>query len=763
MVIMGRAKNQTETAIEKVRFWEKQSGTALKLGAVMLAVSSFSTIASDAQTTKYSIGEPTAEEQLSLELINRARMNPAAEGEILAQEAGASPSSGESRVAETIVSAYSDVDSFNTKLNTMKSEMAALAPVPPLAFNANLISAARLHNQNMLASNEQTHYSSGSSKNYQQRMDASGYIWSESGENIFASALNVIEAHASFEIDWGIGPSGMQDPRGHRVAIHSDAFREIGIGFLEGSASNVGPNLLTQDFGERISRSATKPYITGVAIYDGDGDGFYDIGEGIEGVKVTVERIGSGGAREIQAHYADTSGSGGYAVPVYAGIGDYEVTFTLPDGSEKVYATTITSEGNSTAVDQAYNVKVDLILDENSTPAYTPPVYAGSTAIPDNAPTVLNFAAPTGAHDYEITLAEIDTNPLEQNAESGAPVSTDKSSSYSLIAVPSNSGDRLAFHLAHPSFSSGHQSMTLERTFVPSASAEISFDSRLRRTDSAQIASLQVTKDQEATWEDVWFQQASNSYVNSFSRVTVDVSKFEGQPIKFRFLFYLGGGDAFLKTSSSFGWHFDDIAFDGMSELTTLEKSVITESAYTFNPPSGGDYFFQVRPRFASEPDAPFGRYADGLILSADRYNYDTWSTKNESATSLPAGTLTDQSADYDGDGLSQLAEYGLEALGFDPTKPDAQKLPNAILEGDLLCLHYTVDPSLDDVSICVQVSSDLQTWHRVGEAGAPAGFTDTVDVGASGVYQNRTAAVPFGSHTILFMRLCIEGTDPAP
>ncbi|MGI9240194.1 MAG: CAP domain-containing protein, partial [Verrucomicrobiales bacterium] len=264
-----------------------------------------------------------------MELINRARANPAAEGELLAAQA----------LSETSV--YSDAYAFGTQLSLMKAEMAAISPAPPLSFNENLISVARTHNNNMLTVNQQTHFSSSSIYHYQQRMDRGGYVWSQAGENIFASALNVREAHASFEIDWGSGTGGMRNPRGHRNSIHNPGYREIGIGYLVASSSSLGPSLITQDFGERISRATIKPYITGVAIYDADGDNFYDIGEGIAGVRVEVVQVSSG---QSEDHFAVTSDSGGYSVPIDGGAGDYRVSFTLPGGAVEVRTVSVESE-----------------------------------------------------------------------------------------------------------------------------------------------------------------------------------------------------------------------------------------------------------------------------------------------------------------------------------------------------------------------------------------------------------------------------------
>lgn len=99
------------------------------------------------RTALWSIGTPSDQEQLYLELINRARANPTAEGVRLA--AIQSPE---------ILTYY---NYFNVNLNTMKSEMSALPVAPPLAMNAKLIQAARGHSNDQLANRFQGHVSSG--------------------------------------------------------------------------------------------------------------------------------------------------------------------------------------------------------------------------------------------------------------------------------------------------------------------------------------------------------------------------------------------------------------------------------------------------------------------------------------------------------------------------------------------------------------------------------------------------------------------------
>src|SRR5581483_11721330 len=89
-------------------------------------------------------GQPTDEEQLYLELLNRMRANPTAEGIRLA--ASTDPD---------ILSAYTR---FGVDLNLMKLEFATNPPVPPLAMNAQLTAAARWHSGDMFTNQYQGHF-----------------------------------------------------------------------------------------------------------------------------------------------------------------------------------------------------------------------------------------------------------------------------------------------------------------------------------------------------------------------------------------------------------------------------------------------------------------------------------------------------------------------------------------------------------------------------------------------------------------------------
>jgi hypothetical protein len=305
----------------------------------VISAAPFSIESSESTTAQlYSIGDPTNEEQYYLELINRARANPPAEGIRLAITTDGS-----------VLAAYS---AFGVNLVLMQSQFALIPPAPPLSMNATLLTAARAHSQNMLQNNYQGHSGPDGSLTTRLASYTSGANGWSIGENIYAYSTSVWYGHAGFEVDWGGSAvtGGMQSPPGHRQNIHSTTFREVGIGVVLGSNGGVGPQLVTQDFG---TTGGLLPFVTGVVYRDLNNNGFYDPGEGVGGVTVTVSNASS---------YAVTATSGGYSVPV-PGSGNYAVTYSgggVP-----------TSQRNVSVIN-AQNVKSDYVVTGSATPTPTP-------------------------------------------------------------------------------------------------------------------------------------------------------------------------------------------------------------------------------------------------------------------------------------------------------------------------------------------------------------------------------------------------------
>ena len=243
------------------------------------------------------------QEEYALELLNRMRTDPAAELPLLLN-------SNDPDVQNAL-------SFFNVDRSVLAQQWATLTPVPPLAWNDLLASAAVGHSQLMSTDDQQSHQLPGE-PDLGQRLQNAGYNFSSAGENVFAFATNIFEAHASFAIDWGNNPpTGIQSPPGHRDNIMNGAFTDVGIGLATHTPPQTGPLLETQDFGAPLTPG--NPFLVGAVFADANGDGFYNPGEGVAGVSVSA--VGGG-----QTFTTTTSAAGGYQLQLPAGT--YTVTFS---------------------------------------------------------------------------------------------------------------------------------------------------------------------------------------------------------------------------------------------------------------------------------------------------------------------------------------------------------------------------------------------------------------------------------------------------
>lgn len=286
--------------------------------------------------------EPTAREQYALELVNRFRIDPhgffdrhianAATGE--AYDPGV-----------TAALAWFFVD-----LDALRAQLDALTAVAPLSWNGELHGAAAAHNAAMQEADLQSHQVPGED-GLGARADAAGYDWLGLAENVYAYAENPDHAHAGFVIDWGYdtgesasdraGGDGIQDPAGHRIALMSDQYSEVGIDWLADSSdqTSVGPWLTTQVLGRPVS---DPPRIIGVVYGDENADGLFSMGEGLGAVALGLDGADAGA----------NMGAGGYALAASAGT--REVSFAAEALSRTVTVSVELGEEN---------VKLDVAAD----------------------------------------------------------------------------------------------------------------------------------------------------------------------------------------------------------------------------------------------------------------------------------------------------------------------------------------------------------------------------------------------------------------
>jgi Ca2+-binding RTX toxin-like protein len=256
----------------------------------------------------------TVQEQLMLELVNRARLDPKGEAA-----------------------------RFGIDLNQGLAAGTLTATAKPvLAGNLLLVDAARAHSQHMIDVDLFEHEGIGDGTP-QSRMELAGYVFTPpaaSGENIaFQGTTGNGFNLTGFTLD---EHEGLFKSPPHRENILFEDFQELGIGLKRGGFQDGGTNfdslLATQNF----AFSGDQVFITGVAIADADGDNFYDIGEQRAGISVTAKQAGNA------LDSTTTATAGGYALALDAG--SYVVEFS---GGDLARAVNVTVTANA-------NVKVDL-------------------------------------------------------------------------------------------------------------------------------------------------------------------------------------------------------------------------------------------------------------------------------------------------------------------------------------------------------------------------------------------------------------------
>jgi len=656
--------------------------------------------------TLYQFGNPNADEQLYIELINRARANPPAEGARLA-----------TTTDPTVTAAYTQ---FGVNLTVLQNEFNAIAATPPLAPSAGLTSAARSHSLWMLNNATQSHDETNPANSTSSRITAAGYNWSTVGENVFAYSTSTWYGHAGFQVDWGTGGTyGMQNPRGHRNSIHNSSYREIGVGVQLGSNGAVGPQIVTQDFGRQFADPSLG---TGVAYYDLNSNSFYDAGEGISGLTVNVSGTTS---------YCLTATGGGWVVPIPTSAATRTVTFSGLGMNRTA----------SLVVPASKNAKADLKL------SYAPPAITSASTATAGSAHNLTFSAIEGSSGYHWNRWNISAAAAE-NCESLTNVTVTKSGTYNVLSTSVKQQGTASFHLEHST--GGSQILELNGSYYGMTSPSLAFQSSVRYSTTSERFKVQVKEDGSATWQDVYDQQGyGNSGESGFNARSAVLTGMAGKSFRVRFVLEFNSGGYYPNSGDAFGWFIDAITFTNVSNLTnnTVQTLATTSGSFT---PSAGTYLMSVAP-IISGGDFPASYQT--LTVSTPVPSFTTWAGAMETSSSLAAGAISNNPhADTDMDGRCNLIEY---AFGTSPVAPNdsTPRMPVTVADPTYYILQYQRDTSLTDLTFTACASSDLAIWKTPGQSGAPAGFTDTL-VSTAGTVETRRAKIPVSSGGKWFMNV---------
>lgn len=246
-------------------------------------------------------------EQLMLELVNRARLDPVGEATRFGIDLNAGLAAG-------------------TLNGTAKQ---VLAP------NSLLNDSARAHSQWMLDTDIFSHTGIANS-DPGTRMATAGYLFTGAwtwGENIaWAGTTGTLDVN-QYIVD---EHQNLFLSAHHRENILNGDFREVGIGALSGNFTGYNALMVTQNF----AKSGSSSFVTGVVYDDSDSNHFYSLGEGRSGITVQVTLSG--------ATTSGTSASaGGYGVAT--GSGTALVTFSGGTLAAAISVTVDTTAGNAKA------------------------------------------------------------------------------------------------------------------------------------------------------------------------------------------------------------------------------------------------------------------------------------------------------------------------------------------------------------------------------------------------------------------------------
>lgn len=242
-------------------------------------------------------------EQLLLEMINRARLDPAGEAARFGIDLNEGLAAG-----------------------TLTDEARQV-----LAPNALLHTSAQNHADWMLETDTFSHTGVGGSSPSVRMADA-GYSFTgrtASGENItYTGSTGPIDADSLMENNHH---RDLFLSEGHRVNMLHDFYSEIGVSQQTGVFSANGNTFNASMVVENFALSGSSAFVTGVNYTDQDGDGFYSIGEGQGGVVVSA----AGQTTQTQA-------AGGYALELVAAsdvaviLGAVHLTVNLTEGNGKL-------------------------------------------------------------------------------------------------------------------------------------------------------------------------------------------------------------------------------------------------------------------------------------------------------------------------------------------------------------------------------------------------------------------------------------------
>lgn len=229
-----------------------------------------------------------------------------------------------------------------------------------------------------------------------------------------------------------------------------------------------------------------------------------------------------------------------------------------------------------------------------------PATISGSASPVSGQTSAYTFSAAAGATDYQWRTVKLASLSLEDGAEADtANFSTATSAGYGVTTNAVFATGANSYHLAHTQ--PVDQTLQFKGVFVPGLASSLTFKSRLGLSAPAQIARVEASEDDGASWVSAFEQsgqqsgQTSNLGESAFSVKQISLAQFSNKTILLRFRYELSSGSYYPQASTGVGWYIDDIRLDGLEVVvSTGLPTTISTNGFDFMAEMAGPTMLQI-------------------------------------------------------------------------------------------------------------------------------------------------------------------------
>ncbi|MDK2126196.1 CAP domain-containing protein [Parachitinimonas caeni] len=222
---------------------------------------------------------------------------------------------------------------------------------------------------------------------------------------------------------------------------------------------------------------------------------------------------------------------------------------------------------------------------------------SGSSSAKLNETSRYEFTPMPGATAYQWRQLQVSPYQLDDGAEAGTSnFSVVTTGGYPITVNNVVASGSAAFHLAH--VQPTDQTLTLNQALLAGGNTALSFSSRLGYAGTGQLALLEISQDDGASWFPAYQQAGTGSAGESaFKTQTVSLAGYAGRTLRARFRFTYTGGTYYPQSSTGVGWYIDNIRITGANAISNIgSPQTASGNGFDFKPITTGDVLLQVRP-----------------------------------------------------------------------------------------------------------------------------------------------------------------------